>query len=150
MSRNLRLGLPLFALLGACGQKDLQTLADEHATSTRLSYKDCGQVKSQSCSTWQPGVAERQVIACLLDAWASCQPARAWLTQPTVEGDPIKTVVFVETGGTDLCQAVVFTDTTEDDFGPQQLTKRTCSSLKANPACGNWPVEGSCGSPEVL
>ncbi|MCY1145589.1 hypothetical protein OWR29_46945 [Actinoplanes sp. Pm04-4] len=98
--------------------------ADRSGPSTTLSpgqgvpaRLDCGTFTLGQADTL-PGSAAR----CFIDAASAGHPARLKVTSPTVEGDPIPVTYTAGADG----RTEVITDTRQDGFGPQQITRQTC------------------------
>lgn len=66
---------------------------------------------------------------CLIDAASAGRPARLQVTRPTVEGDPIP---ITYTSGEDGRVEVV-TDSRQDKWGQQVITRETCTGPTAAP-----------------
>ena len=66
-----------------------------------------------------PGAAGQ----CLVDAVEAGRPARLKVTRPTVEGDPITVTYAAGADG----RVQVVNDATQDKFGSQTITRRTCT-----------------------
>lgn len=134
--------------LGGCGE-DLDAKVQDHLDQNAATdYRDCGATTIGPCGRFKPDGAQKQLFSCLLDAFNKCQPARGRITQPTVEGDPIVSVYFVEPAGSgERCRITRFADTTADSFGPQEITRRSCVGLVARNDCGGVPQAEPCAVP---
>lgn len=126
-------------MLSVACNPSLRELADDHAKQTGLAYAECGDValpRSDMC-------VETTVDDCLVDALATCTPSRASVSRPSVEGDRIPTVVFVEPEG-DGCVVFEIIDTTRDRFGSKSIDRFRCNRFVddecflANPGNCNW------------
>jgi len=116
--RRLLLLVPFLAL-AACGDTPRENAAPEPEDG------DCGAyvVTNADEEDGPPGRSEKQ--QCLLDAFATGDPAGLDVELPTVEGDPIYyrfTIV-----GRRLVE--VRTDTTHDAFGTAAIVTERCTSL---------------------
>lgn len=137
------LPLPLLALC-ACAE-DYDALVDDWVASTGQTFSDCGAVELGQCSGQDETVEAPEAISCLLEAFAACEPVRADITRPTIEGDPILSTFFVLPEG-EGCGLVVFIDSREDAFGSQEIDRYACTELTEATACP-WYEYGGCGDP---
>ena len=77
-----------------------------------------------------------------LTAWESCEPAVLHYSRSTIEGDPIRTVLYVVPGSP--CTVKRFFDTSEDAFAADPgVVELTCTALEAAETCP-WLVESGC------
>ena len=117
----------LFPLLALMACANLDRVTDNYADQSGLQFRDCGEVETG----WCPDNALPAIEAvgrCLLEAWEACEPATASFESPTNEGDPIRTVYFVDAD----CQLVRFMDTTADRFAGvagRGIWQSTCERL---------------------
>ena len=134
--------------LPGCGQ-DLEGIVNEYIAHRGDVFPLCGSIQTTQCSTWQPTAADQKVIVCLASGMLSRAPARANFTMPTVEGDPIRKVVLVQPEPDYTVNVILFTDTTSDEFGPQQITRTRCDILTIDYNCGGLLVPHQCDLPVV-
>ncbi len=146
----------LFAALACgCGGQTLEDVVQQHLTQTGLPYVDCGSVTAGQCGSWVASQAEQKAMQCLVDARVACKPARLRLTRPTVEGQPIVTVLLTEpaTPGSCQCQCQVvkIIDDTADSFSAAPgISRQTCTSLTRLEACSSLLEGSGCTSVEQL
>jgi len=138
-----RLSIAPLALLAACGPT-YDDIVHDWAVASGHTFEDCGAIELGQCST-AVGVAPA-AITCLLDAFASCTASRAEISMPTVEGDPIVETWFIDPQEDGTCTAVLFRDTTADEFGPQEINQYDCSTLSVLDECP-WYASDGCGDP---
>lgn len=84
------------------------------------------------CDTFNLSQGDRlpeSAARCLVDAVQAGQPARLKVTRPTTEGDPIPVTY---TAGADS-RVEVITDSRQDGFGTQVITRQTCTEPTATP-----------------
>jgi len=86
--------------------------------------------------------ADTEVLDCLLDGLTACDPVRATLTRCSIEGDPIPVTYYVVPEGED-CTAAVFSDTTEDAFGPREVRQDDCEAVVEVEECP-WVTAEDC------
>lgn len=113
---RLPLAIALLAAIG-CGSDPIE---DELLAEIDASQTDCGELvfdNSSSC----PAVDPAEAIDCFETG------PRPYIKQTivTIEGDPI-VEHFFDPG---IREVVVFRDTRADAFGPQEITRSTCTSL---------------------
>ena len=111
------------------GRTELPSCGAEEVTADRL-----------------PNRAARE---CVLDAWRESRAAELITERPTVEGDPVTTIVRVLPDGS----VELFVDATHDRFGSGEWERLTCQGLRpVRPGDGlddSWVfVEEGCGPVE--
>jgi hypothetical protein len=109
--------LPAVLALAACSPDDTRQAAEPPRPAT----VDCGTFDLK-LSGENPGAAGR----CLIDAVTARQPARLEIIRNTDEGDPISTTYQSAGDG----RVEIVTDTRQDRFGPQRITRTTCTAIK--------------------
>lgn len=118
--RNRRLGLVALVLVGSlgCGDRPDVAPAAPSCGSYEVSQGDFGSDMTEFDGRQR----------CLLDAFEAGTAASLSITTPTVEGDPIEEQYTVV--GRRLVE--VRTDTTEDEFGPKEVTTQRCTGLRSS------------------
>ena len=107
--------LPLVLILPACvvaqGETPLgfEDIVADHRK--RADYADCGVAKLDQTCREELSETER----CLLAAFADCAAAEGRVEQPTVEGDPIIEIYFVDPEGGG-CSVTRYQDNSADSF----------------------------------
>jgi hypothetical protein len=115
--------------------------AEAFALSTGLDFTSCGrEVDNDGTRCCQATTAGYD---CLLDAFASCAPARFGVVTGTVEGDPIFTDYFVKPSD-DGCRLFVVTDWTQAAF--RDMNEVPVKSLQCGVASLEIAAPGECPS----
>ncbi|MFF5291129.1 DUF4362 domain-containing protein [Paractinoplanes globisporus] len=116
-------------MMAACANDASEKTADARETA------DAGQKGAPGpvdCGTFVLGQGEKLpagTTSCLLDAARAGRPAQLRVTRPTTEGDPIPFTYTVRTDG----KIELVTDTRQDKFGPQRITRDICTGPAATP-----------------
>ncbi|MCO4746604.1 MAG: hypothetical protein KC912_17550 [Proteobacteria bacterium] len=140
MTRSLVCLAALFSLT-ACGpspETELQQFRDNFGP-----FEDCGSTSPGQCGDDYETEEALAVGACLQEAYDTCTATEATLIRPTVEGDPITWTFFVVPAG-EGCDVVRFTDTTQDAFGPNEMTRERCAGVvvgDAEETCPGFDAE---------
>jgi hypothetical protein len=107
--------------LAACGEP---SSSPQPAAPSASAVTDCG--------TFTLSQGERlaeQAARCLVEAVQAGRPARLKVTRPTTEGDPIPVTYTAGADG----RIEVVTDSRQDEFGEQTITRATCTGPVATP-----------------
>ena len=112
-------------LLAACGGAD---------TSPRVAATGPGPSSAAvtDCGTFHLSQGEDladSASRCLLDAVQAGRPARLKVTRPSTEGDPIPTTYTARSDR----RVEVITDSRQDKFGAQVITRAICTGPSAAP-----------------
>jgi hypothetical protein len=120
--------------------EDFDRQVADFVAESGVTFADCGVATSdEPCDTTTADPA----LTCLQDAWATCTASRYEQHQTTIEGDPIRIVLFVYPQGVN-CSVVQFVDATQDAFGSGEIEQSTCDGLVTSPA-GTCPSAGGDG-----
>lgn len=133
--RRILLPVALLGLAAACDSPDATPPA---AAPSPAAVVDCGTF-DQKQGEGYPAEGGK----CLIDADKAGKQARLQLTMPTTEGDPIIERYTTDGSGT----VEIVSDARQDRFGPQQITRTTCTGIKP---LKNWFDLTSCTEPVVL
>ena len=119
-----RIAGPILALLAlaACDGSTAPPPSAAAGSSSAAAVTDCGTFELGQ-GDGMPEAATR----CLVEAVRDGSPARLQVTRPTTEGDPIPVTYTAGADG----RVEVLTDSRQDKFGPQTITRQFCTGPTA-------------------
>lgn len=128
-------------LLSACATPELGEVVDRFVEEQALSLLECGRHAIPTDCEFEALPAP---AACVLDAWASCLPARATLVASTIEGAEIVTTWVVHPGAGGECALTLFRDDSADEFAEDPgIVQSTCEGLEMGvSACAPLEAQG--------
>jgi len=137
------LGAAVLLLCGCGSPGTAAEVIEDHVNDSGFSFFECGAVTTDQCGMWTPTADDQTVLDCLVAGFATCQPARAEVTTPTIEGAPLVSTYFVVPDGKGGCDVDYFADLADDPFAPPfELSLQRCSSLSLSSTCGWISVWG--------
>jgi hypothetical protein len=122
--RLLGLTLVSFALAACTGPDASSEGASARAPASSAAVTDCG-----TFNLSQGEGLPDSAIRCFIEAVQARHPARLEETRPTIEGDPIPVTYIADADG----RVEVTTDSRQDSFGSQIITRHTCTGPTAAP-----------------
>lgn len=135
-------------LLLSCADRPSDDPVADWAAATGEDFADCGSMALGVCGDEAISAAQQAVVDCLMQAQASCSPAQAAFSRPTLEGDLIYTHWFVVPED-EACWIAKLSDTREDAFGVPGVWVQRCDEVEALERCP-WLENGDCAGAERL
>jgi hypothetical protein len=136
---------PAFAwlALAACTGRDTSNEGATARADASTARADASSSAVVDCGTFNLSQGEGlpdSAFRCFIEAVQARRPARLKETRPTIEGDPIPVTYVATADG----RVQVTTDTRQDHFGNQGITRKTCTGPTA---AEGWLRFAQCSEP---